>query len=91
MRGLQNFITEIRACQNKESEIRRCANELAKIRKKFTKNLNGYDCKKYLWKLMFMQFLGYDIDFGHEVAKKLITSRKFSEKFTGYMFTSKLL
>ncbi len=54
MRGLSNFITEIRACQNKESEIRRCSNELAKIRKKFTRNLSGYDSKKYLWKLMFM-------------------------------------
>jgi len=54
LRGLHNFISEIRACQNKESEIRRCANELAKIRKKFSKNLSGYDSKKYLWKLMFM-------------------------------------
>ena len=54
MRGLTNFITEIRACQNKESEVRRCANELAKIRKKFSKKLSGYDSKKYLWKLMFM-------------------------------------
>ena len=88
MRGLSNFITEIRACQNKESEIRRCANELAKIRKKFSKKLSGYDSKKYLWKLMFMQFLGYEIDFGHNEARKLMASKKFSEKFTAYMFTS---
>jgi hypothetical protein len=37
---------------------------------------------------MFMQFLGYDIDFGHKEAKKLLKSKKFSEKFTAYMFTS---
>ena len=36
-----------------------------------------------------MQFLGYEIDFGLQVAKYLLSSKKFSEKFTGYMFTSK--
>ena len=40
---------------------------------------------------MFMQFLGYEIEFGHSEAYKLINSKKFSEKYTGYMFTSKHL
>jgi hypothetical protein len=35
IRGLQVFISDIRACQNKEAETRRVDKELAKIRGKF--------------------------------------------------------
>jgi hypothetical protein len=35
IRGLQVFISDIRACQNKEQETRRVDKELAKIRNKF--------------------------------------------------------
>jgi hypothetical protein len=35
IRGLQVFISDIRACQNKEQETRRVDKELAKIRGKF--------------------------------------------------------
>lgn len=35
IRGLQVFISDIRACQNKEQETKRVDKELAKIRGKF--------------------------------------------------------
>lgn len=91
MKGLNNFIFKIRACSNKEAEQRQVEKEMAKIRQKFTGNkaIDGYSKKKYVWKLLFMVILGYDVDFGHEEAVTLILSGKFSEKYTGYMATSK--
>jgi AP-2 complex subunit alpha len=40
---------------------------MANIRQKFTSSsaLNGYQKKKYVWKLVYMFMLGYEIDFGH--------------------------
>ena len=66
--------------------------EMAKIRKKFAqKNLNGYDKKKHVWKLMYMHILGYDVDFGHVEALNLINAPKFSEKCTGYIATGLIM
>eukprot|EP00828_Plagiopyla_frontata_P033554 TRINITY_DN4358_c0_g1_i10.p1 TRINITY_DN4358_c0_g1~~TRINITY_DN4358_c0_g1_i10.p1 ORF type:complete len:861 (-),score=104.07 TRINITY_DN4358_c0_g1_i10:110-2692(-) len=92
MRGLNTFIADIRHCQNKELEIARCEKEQHKIRNKFSssKGLTGYHKKKYLWKLLYMYVLGYDLDFGIEEGCFLINSIKFSEKFTGYMALSML-
>jgi AP-2 complex subunit alpha len=66
---------------------------LAKIRNKFTqqKGLSGYQRKKYVWKLLYMYILGYEIDFGHFEAANLINSPKFSEKYTGYIATGILV
>jgi hypothetical protein len=52
---------------NKEAEQKRVQKEMANIRAKFASNtaLNGYQKKKYVWKLVYMFMLGYDIDFGH--------------------------
>ena len=81
------FISDIRSCSNKEAEARRVEKEMAKIRQKFSggKNLSGYDRKKYVWKMLYMHMLGYEVDFGHEQAIQLMGSSKFSEKYTGYM------
>lgn len=43
-------------------------------------NLNGYQKKKYVCKLLYMYILGWDIDFGHLEAVNLISSMKYSEK-----------
>jgi AP-2 complex subunit alpha len=43
-------------------------------------NLNGYQKKKYVCKLLYMYILGWDIDFGHMEAVNLISSPKYSEK-----------
>jgi len=65
---------------------------MAKIRSKFTKkNLDGYNKKKYVWKLLYCYMLGYDVEFGHMAAIQLITSNKFSEKTCGYMACTLLL
>ena len=52
---------------NKEQEEARVKKEMANIRQKFASNtaLNGYQKKKYVWKLVYMFMLGYDVDFGH--------------------------
>lgn len=42
--------------------------------------MNSYDKKKYVLKLLYMHTLGWDVDFGHVEAVKLITGTKFSEK-----------
>lgn len=67
MRGLNEFISDIRQCKDKDSETRRVEVEIAKIRDKFTndKGLNAYQRKKYVWKLLYIHILGYEIDFGH--------------------------
>jgi len=65
---------------------------MAKIRKKFqNKGLSGYEKKKYVWKLMYMYILGYDVDFGHLEALNLINSGKYSEKCTGYIATGLIM
>mmetsp|Transcript_39785 Transcript_39785/g.88425 ORF Transcript_39785/g.88425 Transcript_39785/m.88425 type:complete len:1123 (+) Transcript_39785:142-3510(+) len=93
MRGLQNFISDIRACQNKEQEQKRVDKELAKIREKFgdDKSLSGYDRRKYVWKLLYIYMLGYDIDFGHKQACDLIPMPKYKDKQVGYMACSLLM
>lgn len=90
IKGLQILIGDIRNCNTKEDEVKRVEFELDKIRKKFSSNkvLTGYDKKKYVWKLIYIYVLGYEIDFGHNYSADLITSIKFSEKITGYISMS---
>ncbi|KJE94764.1 adaptin [Capsaspora owczarzaki ATCC 30864] len=93
MRGLHNFIAEIRATKSKEAEEKRINKELANIRSKFKgdKPLDGYQKKKYVCKLLFMFLLGEDIDFGHMEAISLVASNKYSEKQIGYLFLSVMI
>ena len=93
IRGLNTFITDIRHCSNKEAESNRVHKELSKIRSKFysPKGLSGYHRKKYVWKLLYIYILGYEVDFGQKEAALLINSPKFSEKYTGYVASSVLL
>jgi len=53
--------------------------------------MSGYHKKKYIWKLLYMYILGYEIDFGLMDAAFLINCGKFSEKYTGYIATSILV
>lgn len=43
-------------------------------------NLDGYQKKKYLAKVIFTYILGYKVDVGHMEAVNLISSNKYSEK-----------
>lgn len=70
------------ARSTKEQEQKRVEKEMAHIRSKFTSeaHMNGYQRKKYVWKILYMYMLGYEVDFGHMEAVNLISSPKYSEK-----------
>ncbi|CAG8444197.1 3602_t:CDS:10 [Ambispora leptoticha] len=92
MRGLTVFIADIRNCRVRELEEKRINKEMANIRAKFKDgNLNGYQKKKYVCKLLYMYILGWDIDFGHMEAVHLISSNKYSEKQIGYLAVTLLM
>lgn len=93
MRGLSVFISDIRNCQNKEQERLRVDKELANIRTRFKneKGLSVYEKKKYVWKMLYIYMLGYDVDFGHMETVALISASKYAEKQVGYIVTSCLL
>ena len=42
--------------------------------------LNSYQRKKYVAKLVFTYILGYKVDVGHFEAANLVTSNKYTEK-----------
>ncbi|KAH7665776.1 Clathrin adaptor alpha/beta/gamma-adaptin appendage Ig-like subdomain-containing protein [Dioscorea alata] len=54
-------------------------------------NLSPYEKKKYVWKMLYIYMLGYDVDFGHMEAISLISAPKYPEKQVGYIVTSSLL
>ncbi|CAH2072142.1 unnamed protein product [Thlaspi arvense] len=93
MRGLSVFISDVRNCQNKEAERLRVDKELGNIRTCFKneKVLSPYKKKKYVWKMLYIHMLGYDVDFGHMEAVSLISAPKYPEKQVGYIVTSCLL
>eukprot|EP01132_Coremiostelium_polycephalum_P002027 gene2027-2494_t len=93
MRGLTNFISDIRNAPSKENEEKRVTKEMAHIRKEFkeNKNIDGYQRRKYVCKLLYMYMLGYELDFGHMEAVTLLSSTKFSEKQIGYIAIGILL
>ncbi|KAI9828187.1 MAG: hypothetical protein M1826_006115 [Phylliscum demangeonii] len=86
MRGLTQFIADIRNARARELEEKRINKELAHIRQKFRDgNLSGYDKKKYVCKLLYVYILGWNVDFGHLEAVNLISASKYSEKQIGYL------
>nr|ALD47967.1 adaptor protein complex 2 subunit alpha [Emiliania huxleyi] len=93
MRGLTVFISDLRNCSSKEQEEKRVEKEMAHIRSKFTSdsNMNGYNRKKYVWKILYMYMLGYEVDFGHMEAVNLLSSQKYSEKSVGYAWCALML
>ena len=93
MRGLNQFISDIRECKDKDSQTKRVEEQLAKIREKFTtqKGLNAYQRKKYVWKLLYIHILGYEVDFGFQEAAGLINSAKYDEKYTGYVASALII
>ncbi|KAG1362219.1 putative AP-2 complex subunit alpha-2 [Cocos nucifera] len=87
MRGLSVFISDIRNCQNKEQERLRVDKELGNIRTRFKneKGLTPYEKKKYVWKMLYIYMLGYDVDFGHMEAVSLISAPKYPEKQAAFL------
>uniref|UniRef100_A0A060TA02 AP-2 complex subunit alpha n=1 Tax=Blastobotrys adeninivorans TaxID=409370 RepID=A0A060TA02_BLAAD len=92
MKGLVQFIADLRSARAREAEVKRVNQELANIRQKFRdSNLSGYNKKKYVCKLIYMYILGYEIDFGHSEFVSLLSSSKYSEKQVGYLAISLFL
>ncbi|KAJ4486139.1 adaptin N terminal region-domain-containing protein [Lentinula aciculospora] len=99
MRGLTQassiFIADIRGARVRELEEKRINKEMANIRKKFKDgNLDGYQKKKYVAKIIFTYILGYKVDVGHMEAVNLISSPKYSEKqiaSSGYLAVTLLM
>lgn len=86
MRGLVQFIADLRNARARELEEKRINKELANIRQKFKDgNLSGYHKKKYVCKLLYIYILGWNVDFGHLEAVNLISASKYSEKQIGYL------
>ncbi|KDN38649.1 Adaptor protein complex AP-2 alpha subunit [Tilletiaria anomala UBC 951] len=92
MKGLTQYIADLRQARVRENEEKRINFEMAKIRQKFKDgNLDGYDKKKYLAKIIFTYILGYPVDVGHMEAINLIASPKYSEKQIGYLAITLLM
>ncbi|KAI8914415.1 adaptin N terminal region-domain-containing protein [Gorgonomyces haynaldii] len=92
MNGLVNFIGELRACRAHDLEQKRVNKELANIRAKFKDgNLNGYNKKKYVAKLLYMYILGFEVDIGHLEAVTLMQSIKFQEKQIAYLAVTMMI
>ncbi|CAK9785403.1 Adaptor protein complex AP-2 alpha subunit [Cutaneotrichosporon oleaginosum] len=92
MRGLTQYISDLRQCRVREAEEKRVNREMAHIRQKFKDgNLDGYQKKKYLSKVVFTYILGYKVDVGHMEAVNLISSNKYSEKQIGYLAITLLM
>lgn len=47
--------------------------------------LTPYEKKKYVWKMLYIYMLGYDVDFGHMEAVSLISAPKYPEKQVIYL------
>ncbi|KAG8963501.1 hypothetical protein FRC03_002911 [Tulasnella sp. 419] len=92
MRGLTQFIADIRASRVRELEEKRINKEMANIRKKFSDaSLSSTQRKKYVAKIIFTYILGYKVDIGHMEAVNLISSSKYSEKQIGYLAVTLLM
>ncbi|GAA6011448.1 hypothetical protein JCM11491_002790 [Sporobolomyces phaffii] len=92
MRGLTQYIADLRSCRVRELEEKRINKEMAHIRQKFKDgNLDGRQKKKYISKIIFTSILGYPVDIGHMEAVNLISSTKYSEKQIGYLALTLLM
>jgi len=86
MKGLVQFITEIRNSKEEDSEKKIIQQEIVHIQKQFQQsNLSGYHKKKYICKLLYIYLMGYPITFGFDQAIELTRSDAFSEKSIGYL------
>ncbi|OWB77924.1 hypothetical protein B5S32_g2107 [[Candida] boidinii] len=86
IKGLMQFITDIRNAKAQEEEEKRVQSELIHIQKQFQQPyLSGYHRKKYICKLIYIYLLGYKIDIGFNESIDLLNSKLYSEKSIGYL------
>lgn len=86
MKGLTQFIADIRNSTAQEEEDRRINVELVNIQKQFlATGLSGYQRKKYVCKLIYIYILGHKLTFGYMELIQLMASKVYSEKEIGYL------
>lgn len=91
MKGLTQFIVDLRNSKDTEEERKRINLEINHIHSKFsTTSLNSYQKKKYVCKLLFIYLLGFseETSFGLKQAYALAKSSDFLEKQLGYLLIS---
>lgn len=99
IKGLSQFIADVRAASTSEAERARILAEIASLRKKIasgkvgtdgTRAKDGYECRKLVSKILFVYLLGYDVDFGCSEMVALVHMPRFAEKHIGYLALSLL-
>lgn len=101
IKGLSQFIADLRSSATAEAEKERVQAELAALRKKLAsakdggrdlgpKAKNGYEHRKVVSKLLYIYILGYDVDIGTSEMLALVRMPKFAEKQVGYLALSLL-
>lgn len=65
IQSLKIFISDTRACSSKEDELKLIETTKQEIRKKFNDNakVSGSDKKAYVWKLVYIKLMGFEVDF----------------------------
>ncbi|WPK23714.1 hypothetical protein PUMCH_000959 [Australozyma saopauloensis] len=93
MKGLTQFIMDLRAAQDAAEERKRINVEVSNIRAKFATSLTSYQKKKYVCKLIYIYLLGLseEVRFGLDQAYDLLSSSNYLEKQLGYLLVSLLL
>ena len=82
MRGLTQYITELRECKSRSDEEQRVNEEMKHILQRFrsAQKLDGYQRKKYVAKIVFSHLQGYRVDVGYPEIFELMSSTRYSEK-----------
>lgn len=92
MKGLTQFIVDLRNSHDVEEERKRINVEINNIHTKFAGGLNSYQKKKYVCKLIYIHLLGYteEVKFGFEQSLDMIRLPDYLEKLLGYLLVSVL-
>lgn len=98
MKGLQQFIADLRNVESKEEQDKRINSEIVNIQKQFAQNkLTGYQRKKYVSKLIYIYLTSscninaYNVSLGQGQITQLISSKVYTEKFIGYLAVALLM
>ncbi|CAH6721129.1 AP-2 complex subunit alpha [[Candida] jaroonii] len=93
MKGLTQFIVDIRNTHDQQEEKKRINVEVNNIQLKFNSGLNDYQRRKYISKIVYIYLLGYDhlIEFGTKECLQLLMNNKVPEKQLGYLYLSVMI
>jgi len=86
---LRDLIRNVRSCKTAAEERAVVSREKAAIRTSFADNEEEYRARN-IAKLLFINMLGHDTDFGQIECLKLITSQNFADKKIGYLGLTQL-